>query len=74
MQLVQGSLQKGVGILLCSLLFDTNLTEEEMVEVLSEEHMKDEVIRKRLDELWKANQRRGENGYAGAVFFGTESL
>ncbi len=72
MQLVQGSLQKGVGIVLCSSLFDTNLTEEEMVEVLAEEHIKDEDIRKRLTELWKENQKRGEDRHAGAVFFRAE--
>ena len=74
MQLVQGSLQKGVGILLCSPLFDTNITEDEMLEVLSPEHLKDGEIQKHLMELWKENRWRGENGYAGAVFFRTESI
>ena len=71
-QLVQGSMQKGVGILLCSPLFDTNISEDEMLEVLSEEHLEDGDIQKRLGELWKENKKRGENGHAGAVFFRTE--
>ena len=72
MQLVEGNLQKGVGILLCSPLFDGNLMEEEMLEVLSEEGLEDKEIEKRLRELWKENQKRGERGHAGAVFFRTE--
>ena len=72
MQLVEGNLQKGVGILLCSPLFDGNLMEEEMLEVLSEEGLEDKEIGKRLRELWKENQKRGEQGHAGAVFFRTE--
>lgn len=71
-QVVQGSLQKGIGILLCSALYDTEISEEEMVEVLSEEHLQDKDIQKRLKELWKENQKRGECGNAGAIFFRTE--
>ena len=72
LQLIEGNLQKGVGILLCSPLFDSNLIEEEMLEVLSEEDLEDKDIGKRLRELWKENQKRGERGHAGAVFFRTE--
>ena len=72
MQLIEGNFQKGVGILLCSPLFEGNLMEEEMLEVLSEEGLEDKDIGKRLRELWKENQKRGERGHAGAVFFRTE--
>ena len=72
MQLIEGNLQKGVGILLCSPSFEGNLMEEEMLEVLSEEGLEDKDIGKRLRELWKENQKRGERGHAGAVFFRTE--
>ena len=72
MQLVEGNLQKGVGILLCSPLFDGKLMEEEMLEVLSNEGLEDKEIGKRLRELWKENQQRVERGHAGAVFFRTE--
>lgn len=72
MQLIEGNLQKGVGILLCSPSFEGNLMEEEMLEVLSEEGLEDKDIGKRLKELWKENQKRGERGHAGAVFFRTE--
>jgi len=71
-KLVEGNFQKGVGILLCSSLFDGNLMEEEMLEVLSEAGLEDKEIGKRLGELWKENQKRGERGHAGAVFFRTE--
>ena len=71
-QFVEGNLQKGVGILLCSSLFEGNLREEEMLEVLSEEGLGDKDIGKRLRELWKENQKRGERGHAGAVFFRAE--
>ena len=71
-QLAQGSMQKGVGILLCSPLFDSNISGEEMLEVLWEEHLEDGDIQKRLGELWKENKKRGETGHAGAVFFRTE--
>ena len=72
MQLAEGNLQKGVGILICSSLFESNLREEEMLEVLAEEGLEDKDIGKRLRELWKENQKRGERGHAGAVFFRTE--
>ena len=71
-QLVEGNLQKGVGILFCSSLFDGYIREEEMLEVLSEEDLADKEIEKRLRELWKENQKRGERGHAGAVFFRAE--
>ena len=73
-QLVEGNLQKGVGILFCSSLFDGYIREEEMLEVLSEEDLADKEIERRLRELWKENQKRGERGYAGAVFFRAEKI
>ncbi len=70
--LLYGRLQKNIGILLCSEAFGENISEEEMLQVLFEENLKDKDIQKRLGELWNENIRRGGTRYAGAVFFRTQ--
>lgn len=72
MKLAHGRLQKDIGILICNPVFDANLSEEEMLEVLFEERLADRDIQKRLREIWRENVRRGGKAYAGAVFFRTE--
>ena len=66
---VLGHLQKGVGVLLCNREFDRKLSAEEMVEVLGEDDLDEEQMKKRLKELWMENKFRGGTDYAGAVYF-----
>ncbi len=71
-QLVQGTLQRDVAVLIGNSSFGANILSKEMIEVLFEEKLADKEIKKRLKELWSADIERGQKGYAGAVFFRTE--
>lgn len=67
-----GGVQQRVGILLCTATGFKNLSEEELAEVLLAEGDLDEVrMEKRLKELWKENNRRGEEESIGAVYIRT---
>lgn len=66
---MQGRMQRGIGILLCTPSFTEKLTEEEMVEVLfAEKNCTDEKLGRRLKEIWQESERRNMKESAGAVY------
>lgn len=67
-----GSIQKKVGMLLCIPQFVSFLDKAELTEVLAvEEKLTEERLQKRLQELWRVNVSRGEEGEAAAVYIRT---
>ena len=72
MEIVQGKVQRDIGIMLCNAGFGELLTEEEMVQVMFGEHLTDRDINKRLRELWKEDVGRGNRDTAGAIYIEVE--
>lgn len=67
-----GSIQKRLGILLCTPGFWSHLERAEVAEVLSPEgEISEERLQKRLQELWQENVQRGAGTSAGAVYIRT---
>jgi len=68
MEILPGNVQKNIGILLCDQTFAQSITEEEMIQVLSEETVTDQKIQKSLRELWKEEIARGGSPCTGAIY------
>ena len=67
-----GSIQKHLGILICTSGLLSYMEMEEATEVLSlEGELSEERLQKRLQELWKENVQRGESASVGAVYIRT---
>lgn len=66
--LMEGSLQKNIGILLADPSFGKSLQQEELLQVLFEKKLTDAEIGKRLRELAEENRTRGGRTGTGAVF------
>jgi len=69
---VQGTVQKKIGILLCTSEFGSSITEEEMIWVLFDDVLDDKKIGKRLREIRQADFEHGVTGAVGAVFMRLE--
>ncbi len=70
--LVQGNVQKRIGILLCTPEFGNSVSEEDMLQVLFEEPMDAGKIKKGLEEIWKADIAHGYAKATGAVYIRVE--
>jgi len=68
LELLQGNVQKKIGILLCTPEFGTSLSEADMMGVLFEEPLNDGKISKRLREIRLSDLERGNMEPTGAVF------
>ena len=69
---LQGSVQHGIGILMCSAEYDNALTAEELALALHihTERRQSGRMGRRLRELWSLSLERGVRGSAGAVCIG----
>ena len=69
---LSGYIQRGVGILLCTSGFISRMEPEEIVEVLDfEGNISEQRLKKRLQELWEENVKRGELRSVGAIYLRT---
>lgn len=72
LRLVPGRIQRKIGILLCTSEFGCSITEEEMIQVLFEDFLDDKKIRKRLEEIRRADVDREHGSAAGAIYIRVE--
>lgn len=71
-QVIEGKLQRHLGILVCTESFCNNTSAEELLEVFSVDKMvEDGWIEKRLKEFWRRGTENGNRDSVGAIYIRT---